>query len=69
MCVDGDEGALLRKVRSLLGSTEHKALAIYKATGVAPNQQWSIREGKTRNPGVNTIEALYVFLSGRALEL
>ncbi len=63
------EGALLCAVRLLLDSTQKTALDIYKATGVAPNQQWAIRAGKTKNPGVNSIEALYVFLSGNQLEL
>lgn len=63
------EGNFLRKVRELLETTTIPTLEIYKATGVAPNQQWAIKRGRTRNPNVNTIEALYVFLSGKELEL
>lgn len=63
------EGRFLRKVRDLLETTTIPTLEIYKATGVAPNQQWAIKRGRTRNPNVNTIETLYVFLSGRELEL
>jgi hypothetical protein len=63
------EGALLRRVRALLNDTATPALDIYKATGVAPNQQWSIRTGKTKAPSVNAIEALYVFLAGKPLGL
>lgn len=63
------EGTLLRRVRELLESTPVAGLDIYKATGVAPNQQWAIKAGKTKAPSVNAVEALYVFLSGRALEL
>lgn len=63
------EGALLRRTRELLDAAEQPALDIYKATGIAPNQQWAIKTGKTKAPSVNAVEALYVFLSGRALEL
>lgn len=63
------EGSLLRRVRELLDTTETPALEIYKATGIAPNQQWAIKSGKTKGPSVNAIEALYVFLTGRPLEL
>lgn len=63
------EGALLRKVRELLEQTTVPALDIYKATGIAPNQQWAFKSGKTKDPSVNSIEALYVFLSGKPLEL
>lgn len=63
------EGALLRRTRELLDATETAALDIYKATGIAPNQQWAIKTGKTKSPSVNAVEVLYVFLSGRALEL
>lgn len=63
------EGTLLRQTRHLLDATEIPALDIYKATGIAPNQQWAIKTGKTKAPSVNAVEALYVFLSGRALAL
>lgn len=63
------EGALLAKVRAMLGSTEHTALDIFQATNIAPNQQWAIQSGKTRAPSVNTVEALYVFLADKPLEL
>lgn len=63
------EGALLRRVRELLEETTVPALDIYKATGVAPNQQWAIKCGKTKAPSVNAVEALYVLLSGKALVL
>lgn len=63
------EGNLLRHVRRLLDETTIPALDIYTATGIAPNQQWAIRTGKTNDPSVNAIEALYTFLSGKALEL
>lgn len=63
------EGNFLRKVRELLETTTIPTLEIYKATGVAPNQQWAIKRGRTRSPNVNTIETLYVFLSGKELEL
>lgn len=63
------EGSLLRKVRELLEQTTTPALEIYRATGVAPNQQWAIKRGGTKNPSVNTIETLYTFLTGRELEL
>lgn len=63
------EGALLRKVRELLEHTTIPTLEIYKATGVMPNQQWAIKRGGTKNPSVNTVEALYVFLTGKQLEL
>jgi hypothetical protein len=63
------EGTLLAKVRELLDASELTALEIYKATGVAPNQQWAIRKGKTKAPSVNAVEALFVFLTGRPLEL
>lgn len=63
------EGCLLRRVRTLLDTTEKPALDIYKATGIAPNQQWAIKSGKTKAPSVNAVEVLYVFLSGRQLEL
>lgn len=64
-----EEGSLLRRVRQLLEETNVPGLDIYKATGVAPNQQWAIKAGKTTSPNVNTVEALYVFLSGKALPL
>lgn len=63
------EGVLLQKVRLLLEETTIPSLDIYKATGVAPNQQWAFKTGKTKDPSVNTIEALYTFLSGKPLEL
>lgn len=63
------EGALLRRTRQLLCETATPALDIYKATGIAPNQQWAIKTGKTKAPSVNAVEALYVFLNGRQLEL
>ena len=63
------EGVLLRRVRELLDETTVKALDIYRATGVAPNQQWSIKTGKTKSPSVNSIEALYSFLTGKELVL
>ena len=63
------EGTLLRRVRELLEATTMPALDIYKATGVAPNQQWAIKAGKTKGPSVNAVEALYVCLAGRPLEL
>lgn len=63
------EGRLLRRVRELLEQSTVPALDIYKATGIAPNQQWSIKTGKTKAPSVNAVEALFVFLSGKPLEL
>lgn len=63
------EGSLLRKVRELLNETQIPALEIFRHTGVAPNQQWAIKRAGTKNPSVNTIETLYVFLSGKELEL
>lgn len=63
------EGRLLARVRAMLEDTATPALDIYKATGVAPNQQWAIKAGKTKAPSVNAVEALYVFLSGKPLEL
>lgn len=64
------EGRLLAKVRDLMNAPDvPPALEIYKATGIAPNQQWAIKSGKTKAPSVNAVEALFVFLSGRALEL
>lgn len=63
------EGVLLRRVRDLLETSQTPALEIYKATGIAPNQQWAIKSGKTKAPSVNAVEVLYVFLSGRQLEL
>lgn len=64
------EGRLLRKVRDLLAHPEcPPALDIYKATGIAPNQQWAIKSGKTKAPSVNAVEALFVFLSGSTLEI
>lgn len=66
---DETEGALLRRVREALNVTERTGLQIYTATGIAPNQQWAIKTGKTKDPSVNTIEALYTYLTGKALEL
>jgi len=64
------EGRLLRKVRDLLTHPEcPAALEIYKATGIAPNQQWAIKSGKTKAPSVNAVEALFEYLAGKALEL
>lgn len=63
------EGALLRRVRELLSKTDVPALEIYKATGIAPNQQWALKSGATKDPSVNSIETLYVFLTGKPLEL
>lgn len=64
------EGRLLRKVRDLLSHPEcPAALEIYKATGIAPNQQWAIRTGKTKAPSVNAVEALFEYLAGKALIL
>ena len=64
------EGTLLRKVRDLFDDPSvPTALEIYRKTGVPPNQQWAIKKGRTRSPSVNTVEALYTFLSGKALEL
>ena len=64
------EGALLRRVRDLLNAPNTPpALEIYKATGIAPNQQWAIKSGKTKAPSVNAVEALFVYLTGRALEI
>lgn len=64
------EGRLLRKVRDLLAHPEcPAALEIYKATGIAPNQQWAIKTGKTKAPSVNAVEALFEYLSGKALPL
>lgn len=64
-----NEGRLLARVRELLKTTELTGLEIYKATGIAPNQQWSIRHGRTPNPSVNAIERLYNLLSGKTLEV
>lgn len=63
------EGELLRRVRTMLEETTIPALEIYKATGIAPNQQYNIKSGKTKAPSVNSIETLYTYLSGRPLEL
>lgn len=62
-------GTLLQRTRELLETTTVPALDIYKATGVPPNQQWAFKTGKTKDPSVNTIEALYTFLTGKALPL
>lgn len=64
------EGALLRQVRDLLSAPNvPPALEIYKATGIAPNQQWAIKTGKTKDPSVNAVEHLYIYLSGKVLSL
>lgn len=64
------EGVLLRRVRDLLNAPgAPTALEVYKATGIAPNQQWAIKTGKTKAPSVNAIEALFVFLTGSPLEV
>ena len=70
MNIEKDNGGeLLRRVRIMLEETTIPALVIYKATGVAPNQQYNIKTGKTKAPSVNAVEALYTFLSGKPLEL
>lgn len=63
------EGKLLKRVRELLETTSVPGLDIFQATGVAPNQQWAIKSGKTTDPSVNTVEALFEFLRGKPLEL
>lgn len=61
---------LLEKVRDLLKAPDvPSALTIYKATGLAPNQLWAIKTGKTKEPGVNKIQTLYEYLSGKQLPL
>ena len=63
------EGKLLAAVRVMLLETAVPSLDIYAATGIPPNQQWAIRAGKTKNPGVNKIERLYTFLTGEELDV
>lgn len=57
------EGWLLKRVREMLEASTIPALAIYAATGVTPERQWAIAKGTTKNPSVNTVQALWEFFA------
>jgi hypothetical protein len=59
------EGALLALVRHRLSDCD--PLDVYRATRVTPGHQWAIAKGKTREPGVNTIERLYDYFMVESL--
>lgn len=57
------------RTRSLLRETGLSYLDIYAATGIAPDWLTKFVNGGIADPGVNRVEALYTFLSGRSLEV
>jgi len=59
----------MTRTRELLKATDHTALAIYDATGVSPDWQARFTAGRINDPGVNRVEALYTFLTGKSLGL
>lgn len=64
-----EDNTLLGRVRTLLCASDMSALDIYKATGVTPSHQYAIRSGRTKDPSVNVVQALYEFLTGKTLGL
>ena len=62
-------GKLLTKTIELLAASDKTGLEIYDGTGVSPDWQHKLVKGQITDPGVNRVEALYTFLSGRQLEV
>ena len=63
------EGRLMAATRALLKSTAVSYPDIFKATDITPNWLTRFAAGDIPDPGVNRVECLYSFLSGRSLEL
>lgn len=63
------EGALMAHTRKLLSETPLSMKDISKATGVRVNWLWRFREGRVPDPGVNRVELIYTYITGKSLRL
>lgn len=64
-----DQGNLMQRTRELLKASTMPYPDIFKATNIPDNWLYRFACDKVKDPGVNRVEALYAFLSGRQLEL
>lgn len=64
-----EQGALMKRTLELLNAASHTHLEVFTATGIKPDWLTRFINGKIKDPGVNRIEVLYGFLTGRDLEV
>ncbi len=63
------ECSLLTKTRNRLICSDKSYLQIYRDTGLTPNWLSMLAQGKIEDPGVNKVQKLHEYLTGRALEV
>lgn len=66
---DNPPGTLCERTRQLLQEDKRSALAIHKESGISFYWLRKFKSGVTTDPSVNTIQALYEFLTGSKLQL
>lgn len=64
---DEKAGTLLAATLSLLRSDKRSLIEIHKATELPYHWLRQMREGRTPDPGVNRVQALYEYLTGSTL--
>lgn len=63
------ESTLLDVTKNLLKTTSKSTAEISAATGASFAWLMGLKAGRVRNPGVNTVVAVYEYLSGKSLEV
>ena len=61
------QGRLTTRTRELLNASDLPYISIYKETLIQPAWLTTFANGRIPDPSVNTIEALYNFLSDKPL--
>lgn len=68
--VSGAYGTLFQKARQLLIARQGISyLAVYVDTGLDPSWLSQFASGKLKDPGVNKVQKLYEYLTGKRLEV
>lgn len=64
-----ERGSLMTKTLELLNSASYTHLEVFSHTGIKPDWLTRFINGKINDPGVNRVQALHEFLTGRDLEV
>lgn len=68
-CPRPQRGSLYRVTLELLRSGKLTNIEIHKRSGVSFGWLNNIRYNEVRDPGVNNVQALYEFLTGKKLDI
>jgi hypothetical protein len=62
-----EQGQLMQRTREALAMTDRSYNKIYYDTLIPPNWLSMFASNKIKDPGVNRVEKLYTYLTGRAI--